>query len=356
VRIAVIMSGGRGTRFWPLSRARRPKHLIPLLDGRSLLELTIERIQPVFESDAVWLVTQQSQLEETQAAVGLERVKTLCEPVGKNTAACVAYVACMARAEYGDATLAVFPADHLIRKAGAFRELLAAGLDFVEESGRILTIGIKPERPATGFGYIRSGEVVGSHGGFDFRRVLGFAEKPSRETARTYLEDGSYLWNAGIFLFKASEMLGEMEKHMPDTAASFCRYETAIGTGDEERAKSRAYSEAEEISIDFGVMEKTDKACVVPADIGWDDLGSWNSFAKYMPADDGGNAVIGRHVSLDTANCIIYSDQQVVATLGVEDLIIIATADAILVTRKSRGEEVKKLVEFLRKSGRTELL
>lgn len=356
MRIAVIMSGGRGTRFWPLSRTRKPKQLVPLIDGRSLLELTVERIRPVFDADAIWVVTQQAQLEETQAAVGPDRVKALCEPVGKNTAPCIAYVACRARAEFGDATLAVFPADHLIEDVEGFRRTVTEGLDFVERTGSILTIGVKPDRPATGFGYIKRGEVVETAAGLDFCKVSGFTEKPGLETARAYIEDGSYLWNAGIFLFRASDMLAEMEKYLPGIASSFCEYESAVGTPSEDRKKSDAYSSAREISIDFGVMEKTDRACVVPADIGWDDLGNWDSFSRYLPADADGNAVKGDLVTLDAANCIVYSDRQVVAALGVEDLIVIATDDAILITKRERGEEVKKLVDLLAARGLQNLL
>lgn len=356
MRIAVIMSGGRGTRFWPVSRGRRPKQLIPLIDGKSLLELTIERIRPLFEPDAIWVVTQQSQLEATQAAVGIKSIKALCEPVGKNTAPCIAYVACQARAEFGDSTLAVFPADHLIADAGGFRRILSAGMEFVEETGSILTIGIEPDRPATGFGYIKRGETVGSAGGLEFSRVSGFTEKPELEMARRYVEDGSYLWNAGIFVFRAGDMLEEMEKYLPGIASSFCEYETAVGTEAEAEKKLEAYSSAREISIDFGVMEKTDRACVVPADIGWDDLGSWDSFSKYMPVDEKGNAVSGDLVGVDAANCIVFAEGRTVAALGVEDLIIIASGDAILVTRRGRGEEVKNLVDNLAARGLKDLL
>jgi mannose-1-phosphate guanylyltransferase len=350
------MSGGRGTRFWPLSRKGKPKQLLPLIDGKSLLELTIERIKPLFEADAIWVVTQESQLEQTQAAVGLDRVKALCEPVGKNTAPCIAYVACQARAEFGDATLAVFPADHVIEDTEAFRRVVSAGMDFVEESGKILTIGIEPDRPATGFGYIKQGETVGAAGGMDFRKVAGFTEKPAADVAREYVEDGSYLWNAGMFIFRASDMLGEMEKHLPGIAGSFCEYEAAVGTDSAEEKKSEAYTSARNISIDFGVMEKTDRACVVPADIGWDDLGSWDSFSKYLPRDKDGNAVRGELVGIDTANCIVYSDHRLVAALGVEDLIVISTGDAILVARRDRGEEVRKLVDLLGTKGLEDLL
>ncbi len=350
------MSGGRGTRFWPMSRAGRPKQLLPLFDGKSLLELTIERIRPVFGDDCIWVVTQESQLEQTQAAIGLDRVKALCEPVGRNTAPCIAYVACKARAEFGDATVAVFPADHLIEDAEGFRKVVAAGLEFVETSGFILTLGVRPDRPATGFGYIKLGGAVGAAGGLEFRGVEQFTEKPAPEVARRYVEDGSYLWNAGIFIFRASDMLNEMEQHLPGIASSFCEYEAAVGTDSEEEKKSKAYSSVEEVSIDFGLMEKTGRAAVVPVDVGWDDIGSWESFSRYLQQDEKGNAVGGTFVGLDAANCIVYADGPVVTALGVEDLIVIATGDAVLVARKERGEDVKKLVELLAARGLENLL
>lgn len=356
MRIAVIMSGGRGTRFWPLSRLRRPKQVVPLIRGKSLLELTVERIRPLFEPDAIWVVTQEAQLEETQAVIGLRHVKALCEPVGKNTAPCIAYVACRARAEFGDATLAVFPADHLIDDVEGFREIVTAGFEFVEKSGSILTMGIKPDRPATGFGYIKQGDVVGRAGGLDFHRVSCFTEKPDIETARKLVDDGSYLWNAGIFVFKASDMMDEIEKHLPGMASSFCKYEAAVGTEAEDREKSEAYSSARGISIDFGIMEKTDRACVVSADIGWDDVGNWDSFSKHLVQDENGNSVGGEFVGLDTANCTVYSDGRLVTALGVEGLVIIATDDALLVAKKGRGEEVKKLVDLLAAKGLQNLL
>ena len=348
MRVAVIMSGGRGRRFWPLSRASRAKQLIPLLDGKTLLESTLERVSPLFEPDRTLIVTQDLQAEATSRAIeAFEGVRLLKEPVGKNTAACVAYASYYAREVFGDAVLAFLPADHVIGDVKAFRRVLSAGIEFVGKTGALLTMGIKPDRPATGFGYIRLGEPVQELNGAEFFRVGEFVEKPSLERAERYLETGEHLWNAGMFVFKASVIIDEIKKFLPRIDSGFEKCRSAFGTPDEARRLAECYSAVEEISIDYGVMEKTDNACVVPADIGWDDVGSWDSFAKYLKKDTSGNSVHGPHVSIDTADCIVYTDNQVVATVGLNDITIVATDDAILVMRRGKGEAVKALTDLI---------
>jgi mannose-1-phosphate guanylyltransferase len=280
----------------------------------------------------------------------------LTEPVGKNTAACIAYAATYVRATIGDAVLAVLPADHFVRDEDMFRKILLAGMDFVAESGVLLTIGITPDRPATGFGYIKQGPLEKTVQGFDFYRVGTFTEKPSVELANAYLSSGDYLWNAGIFVFKASSILREIESYLADMAALFRKCAPCFGTPDEEECVADCYSRVEEISIDFGVMEKTRAACVVPAEIGWDDVGSWDSFASYMEKDTQGNFVRGQHVSIGSRDCIVYSDQVTIATLGLSDITVVASQDAVLVMKREKGEEVKDLVDLIEKEGLTDLL
>jgi mannose-1-phosphate guanylyltransferase len=351
------MSGGRGRRFWPLSRASRAKQLIRLLDGKTLLQSTLERISSLFEPDRILIVTQDLQAEATSRAIeGFEGIRLIKEPVGKNTAACVAYAAHYVRAQMGDAVIAFLPADHVIGDIKAFQDVLSRGMEFVEKTGSLLTMGIKPDRPATGFGYIKIGRHVESLNGAEFFKVGEFVEKPSRERAERYLETGEYLWNAGMFVFKASVILGEIERFLPRMQKEFETCRGAFGTPDEPARLAECYSKVEEISIDYGVMEKTDLACVVPADIGWDDVGSWDSFAKYLKKDEAGNSVYGPHVSIDTANCIIYAGKQLVATVGLSDVTIVATDDAILVTRRGKGEAVKALTDLIEDRGFKRLL
>ena len=351
------MSGGRGRRFWPLSRAARAKQLIPLAEGKTLLELTIERITDLFEADEIFVVTQQCQAGETRRIV--ERfggVRILSEPTGRNTAPCIAYAVSFIKAAVGDAAVVVLPADHFIQDVETFRRVVAEGLDFVDRTRAILTVGIRPERPATGFGYIRMGDQVETRHGLSLYKVDRFTEKPALDVAQRYLADGRYLWNAGIFMFKASVMLDEIGAYLPGMAAEFGRWASAVGSPEGAECLARCYSEIDSISIDFGVIEKTQIAHVIPADIGWDDVGSWDSFSRHMTKDEGSNAVIGKHLGIDTKNCIIYSDRQVVATLGLEDITVVATDDAILISKRERGEEVKDVVDLVESEGLQDLL
>ncbi len=357
MKVAVVMSGGRGRRFWPLSRASRAKQLIPLAGGKTLLELTLERIAPLFEADKILVVTQQCQVGETEQAIKrFEGVRILSEPTGKNTAPCIALATTFIQATIGDACVAVLPADHFIQDVEGFARVLTEGLDFVGSHKAILTVGIKPERPATGFGYIRIGDLVEKRDGLEFYKVDGFAEKPALEAAQQYLAGGDYLWNAGIFMFGTSVMQDEIRRYLPRMAVEFDGCRSAMGGPEEAECLARCYSRVEELSIDFGVIEKTRIAHVVPADIGWDDVGSWDSFSRYMAKDDRSNSVQGEHVGIDTSNCIIYSDRRMIATLGLENITIVATDDAILVTRRERGEEVKDLVDLVEREGLQDLL
>jgi mannose-1-phosphate guanylyltransferase len=357
VRFAVIMSGGSGRRFWPLSRTARAKQLIPFMSGKSLLEITVERLTPLFDPAGIIVVTQKQQYEETARV--LERwpdIRILSEPVGRNTAACIAFACTYVDSVAGDAVVAFVPADHLITYEERFREVLSAGMDFVEETGKHLTLGIKPNRPATGFGYIKKGEQVKGSGGLDFFQVTEFTEKPSLERASAYLESGDYLWNAGIFVFRVSSIRDEIKTHLPDTAREFEILRDCLGESDQDEKLAACYSRITGISIDYGVMEKTRTACVIPADIGWDDVGTWDSFFKYMNKDGMGNAVHGKHVGIDSSRCLIYSDKQVITTLGISGLAVIATDDAVLVMPRERGEEVKRIVESIEHQGLDHLL
>jgi len=357
LRFAVIMSGGSGRRFWPLSRAARSKQMIALIDGKTLLELTVERLLPLFPRENIMVVTQRCQYADTVAV--LERfggIRVLSEPVGKNTAACIGYASSYITSTVGDAVLSILPADHMIRMEDKFRSVLSAGMDFVDDTGKHLTLGIRPDRPATGFGYIRKGGRVGRSGNLEVFSVCEFTEKPSSDVARCYIDAGDYFWNAGIFVFKASSILEDLRKYLPDMAREFDACKDHFGNSDEEERLRACYGNLKSISIDYGVMEHTDRACVVPAEIGWDDLGSWDSFSKYMPKDGAGNRVRGRHIGIDTKDCIVYSDRQFVGTIGISGITVITTDDAVLVMRRERGEEVKDLVKHLEKEGFSDLL
>jgi mannose-1-phosphate guanylyltransferase len=331
--------------------------MIGLVDGKTLLELTVERLLPLFPPENMLVVTQQSQYAETSRI--LERfgdIGILSEPVGKNTAACIGYAAAYVLSTKGDATLAFLPADHFIEAEDGFRKILAAGMDFVEKTGKHLTLGIRPNRAATGFGYIRRGERVEGQGDLEFFAVSRFTEKPSLDVARGYLETGDYFWNAGIFVFRASSILDEIRKHLPEMARELEACMDHFGTPGEGERLAACYAKLRSISIDYGVMEHTDRACVIPAEIGWDDVGNWDSFSRYMPQDEAGNAVVGRHIGIDTDGCIVFSDKRLVGTIGISGITVIVTEDAVLVMRRERGEEVKDLVRYMQDEGLSGLL
>jgi mannose-1-phosphate guanylyltransferase len=351
------MAGGRGKRFWPVSRANKPKQLVELAGGKTLLELTVERLLPLFDAERIVVITQQRQMEETAKVLGrFEGLKLLAEPVGRNTAACIAYAATYIRASHGDAVFAVLPADHFIAREDEFRRVLAAGMDFVAERNALLTVGIRPDRPSTGFGYIRRGKLAAEAGGLKFYEVSRFTEKPEEDLAKKYIASGEYLWNAGIFILTANGILGEIERFLPEVAAEFKACEKSIGTAAEADDIAGCYSRVEDISIDFGVMEKTGSAYVVPADIGWDDVGSWESFSRHMQKDSNGNSVQGRHITIGSRDCIVYSDSLTVVTAGLKDIAIVVSGDAVLVIRREKGEEVKEIIDLLESEGLNDLL
>lgn len=355
-RIAVIMSGGSGRRFWPLSRERRPKQIVPIMEGKSLLEATIERLIPLFAPPNIWVITKASQVGATEPITRPYGVRILSEPVGRNTAACIAYGVTAGHAMAGDPSMVFLPADHFVADSARFRSALRAGLEFVERHDVLLTMGIKPNRPATGFGYIRRGRSFGRARAFPVFAVDRFTEKPSSSRARRYVHSGNYLWNSGIFLFRASVMLEELDLHMPALARRFRALERHLGGKAESAPKRRCYEGIPAMSIDLGVMERSRRLCVMPLDVGWNDLGNWDSYSQYLCRDSNGNRVHGVHITADSKDCVIYADKHLVATVGVRGMIVIVTDDAVLVAGKDAVERVKDLAALVDERGFASLL
>ncbi|MFZ1947869.1 MAG: sugar phosphate nucleotidyltransferase [bacterium] len=351
MRIAVLRAGGSGKRFWPLGREARPKQVLPLVSGKTLLALAIERLLPLFPREQIWVITQARQADAVRRITSrYGRVRLLIEPAGRNTAPCIAYGASLASVEVGDASMVFLPADHVIGRAARFRSILKAGLDFVEREDALLAVGVKPTRPATGYGYIRRGAAA-SAGRGRFFRVRGFAEKPTEGVARRYLTSGEYLWNSGVFLFRASVVLEEIAAHLPGLAGCFGTFASRVGSRGEKADLARCYSRAEAISFDYGVMEKTRRAWVVSADIGWDDLGNWESFFRHVPKDARGNRVVGSHLGIDSRGCLVYAGKRLVGTIGIEDVVVVVTDDSVLLARRGEAERVKELAALVAKRG-----
>jgi mannose-1-phosphate guanylyltransferase/mannose-6-phosphate isomerase len=351
----VILSGGSGTRLWPLSRELYPKQLLPLVGEQTMLQDTLSRLDGVAGLAAPILVCNvEHRFLAAEQLLGAKRAPAaiILEPVGRNTAPAVAVAALAAAAasKDGDPLLLVLPADHVIRDRAAFHRVIETGKR-AAETGSLVTFGIVPTGPEPGYGYIRS--TPAADGGA--RRVEEFVEKPDRASAQSYIDSGHYLWNSGMFMFRAGRYLEALQKHAPDILES-CRHALLDARKDLDftRLHEPSFSSCRSDSIDYAVMEKTDAAVVVPLDAGWSDVGNWATLSAARDADASDNVTVGDVVAEDTHNCYVYSSGRLVATVGLRDHVVVETDDAVLVAPKDRVQDVKKLVERLKADGRDE--
>ena len=360
-KVAVIMAGGGGTRFWPLSRISRPKQLISLTSDLPMINETIDHYRHVVDREDTFIVTnvEQTSLMSELLYDEVDRSHILSEPVGKNTAPCILYAALVIKKLYGDALMAVLPADHHISDLKEYERILSLAYDTAEASDRIVTIGLWPTCPATGYGYLRFSEHPVGGDGTEVYALQRFVEKPELLRAQEYVRTGRYLWNSGMFIWKASVILAAFEQHMPELYASFLTVYDALGTPAEKAAIEELYPTLVSISIDYGIMEKTSGVYVIPAEFGWNDVGSWDALSEVFPVDETGNVIRAEDVlAIDTKNTVINSTngKRLIATLGIEDLIVVDTPEALMICPKSRAQDVKKLVEELKRRGRTDLI
>lgn len=357
---ALIIAGGIGARFWPRSREHSPKQLLEIIGSGTMIQNTVYRLDPIVPRENIFIVTGTQQADEVRRQLPhVPAENILIEPFGRNTAPAIGLGAQILRKRVGEAMMVVLPADHLVHDIGAFQDTLRKAIAVAEHSRGFVTIGVKPTRPETGYGYIqflRSGDDR-TYAADDGYEVVTFAEKPNLETAQLFLESGDFLWNSGMFIWRVSTILNGIVDHLPELADELQKLEESIDTPDYPRALERAYSEMRPISIDYGVMEKASNRYVIPAEFGWNDLGSWDEVARLFPKDENDNA-IGENVFIrDTKNCYVSTTgKRFAAAVGIEDLIIIDTDDAVLVCRKGRSQEVKEVVDFLRKKGLNEYL
>jgi len=337
---AVIMAGGKGERFWPLSREKVPKQLLPLLGKRSLLQETVDRIQPLISSKDILIVTRRPLGKAVERQLPqVPKKNIISEPVGRNTAPCIG----LAAKKIGeDAVMIVLPADHMVKPPKKFLDTLKMAIALAQETENLITIGIKPTYPATGYGYIEAGAIEKQKTIGNRRQVFKvkrFVEKPNQKRAERFLKSGRFFWNSGMFIWRKSVFLEAIAKYMP----SLYRGLEMVSS----QNLSKLYPRLPNISIDYGIMEKARNRLVIPANFSWEDLGSWESLEKFLSRDENKNAILGRVSTIDSRNCIMVNRKGLLSTISVSDIVVISTEDATLVFPKGKGQEIKRLVEKL---------
>lgn len=342
-----IMAGGVGSRFWPGSREARPKQFLDMLGtGKSLLRLTFERFLPLCPAEHIFIVTNSIYKDLVQEQIPeLSDNQVICEPSRNNTAPCVAYTAFKLAALDPDACLVISPADHIVLKEQIFLEKIQQAVDFAAEQDALVTLGVEPSRPDTGYGYIQYGEEAGTH----VRKVLRFTEKPSLELAQEFLESGEYLWNAGIFIWSLGSVLSAYETHSPDIFEIFQKGMTMYNTPEELAFINEFYPTTPNISVDFAIMEKATNVFTIPAEFGWSDLGTWASLYAECPKDEQGNVLQGNILPLDTHNCLIRAAEgKLVVAKDLQDYIVVDTDDVLLIYPKSKEQEIKQVTGLVK--------
>lgn len=346
----VIMAGGTGSRFWPMSRRAQPKQLLALAPGddRTLLRASVERILPLAPIENVFIVTGAHLVAPiAEELPDLPRENIMAEPCGRNTAPCVGWAAAKIARRDPDATMIVLPADHLIADEPAFLNVLRNGVE-AAAGGALVTCGIEPTRPETGYGYLHVGDEVAT----GVRRVARFVEKPNLEKAKEFLADGGFLWNSGMFFFRVGAIRNAIRAHLPELETGLARFDDAAANGNEDAVVEAGYGDLPSISIDHGIMEKAEDVLVVPGSFGWSDLGSWMTSWELGEKDDAENTTEGDVILVDAMRSLVVGGKgRVVALVGVDDLVVVDTPDALLVARRDKVQQVRAVVSALEKRG-----
>lgn len=351
-KYCVIMAGGKGERFWPLSRENLPKQFLTLLGERSLIQQTYDRIRGMFSPDEILVVTGKPFVKLVQEHLpDLPPQNIIAEPAGRNTAPCIGLAAMRLLRKDRQAVMAVLPADHFVVEGGPFCLALQKALELALENDALVTIGITPTRPETGYGYIRKAKE--ERNGVYW--AAGFVEKPDSQKALQYLCSGDYFWNSGIFVWKATVILEKIQKHLPTLYSALEELAPYLGTEREDEALKKIFPSLPGVSIDYGVMEKEEGFFIVKGDFLWDDLGSWTALAELFKKEKGQPGQ-SRHIGLETSNCFVYGDGALIATLGISDLIIVQTRDAVLVCAKEKAQKIRDLVHYLKANSLQEYL
>lgn len=354
-KTALIMAGGKGERFWPKSRQSLPKQFLSLTnDGKTMIQLTVERILPLVAMEDIYIATNGAYKALVQEQLpDLPCQNILCEPVGRNTAPCIGLGAIHIHHKYDDAVMFVLPSDHLIKNDALFVETLEHAAKVAEQGGNLVTLGIRPNYPETGYGYIKADKSITVDISYKVER---FVEKPDLEKAQTYVASGDYFWNSGMFIWKLSTILENVKEFLPETYEGLLKIGEAIGADNQEDILKAVFPGLPSESIDYGVMEKASDIYLIPGDFGWDDVGSWLAIERIRGVDENHNTITGNVVSLDTKNCTIEASDKLIAAVGLDNIIVVDTKDATLICSKDKTNNIKVVLEQLRKQHKDQYL
>jgi mannose-1-phosphate guanylyltransferase len=347
---ALIMAGGKGERFWPLSTDEKPKQFLKLLGEETMIQMTVNRIKDLIPIERIFIVTAKSYKELVKEQLPtLPEENIILEPVGRNTAPCIALSAFIIEDTYKDSTIVVLPSDHLIEDEYNFRKVLSSGYEYIQKDNEaIVTVGMRPTRPDTGYGYIQYGGITGEVDSNEIREVLKFVEKPNREKAEQYLSEGNFLWNGGMFIWKTKTILKLTEAYLKSTYDILSEI-AATGKSNFEKVLEEKYGTVESISVDYAIMEKAKNIQVIPSDFGWDDVGSWNSVERVREKDSKGNVAIGNVKALNSHNNIIFGNNKPIILAGIENLFVVESDDSIFIGSKDVIKDIKDIKSTFQK-------
>ncbi len=347
---SLIMAGGKGERFWPKSRTNLPKQFLNISGNKSMIQQAVQRLEKLMNIQRIFVVTNELYAELIRAQIPhLPAENIIIEPVGRNTAPCIALSTLYIEERYPDSTIIVLPSDHIIKNEDEFVDILRTATEVSQQGENIVTLGITPTYPETGYGYIESSNEKTVVNSLEVHKVNRFVEKPDSDTAKDYLLAGNYFWNSGMFIWKSSTILKNFERYMPELYGITLNIKMNMSEGAPPEYLNREFMQMPDVSIDYGIMERAERIYVIPCKFGWDDVGSWNALDRINDRDDNGNVIRGNILNIDTKRCIIESNNgKLVATLGIEDLIVVDTEDVTLICSKEKAQEMKLLIKELR--------
>lgn len=345
----LILAGGRGLRLYPLSRSNKPKQFLDILEGKSLLRNTLERVSKVIDSNKIYIVTNKDFKKDViiESSKFIDKDNIIIEPDNKETAVCIALACVQLLKKDKDANIMIFPSDHYIESSNGFYDVINEAVRISNKKRGLITIGIKPNEPKTGYGYIQTGKKINTLNNIDVYKVDHFIEKPNFEIAKDFILKGNYLWNSGIFCFRADIYLRELEKYLPKIYSSMMEIYKSIGEKNQDLVINQIYPKLDGISIDFGIMQKTRRAYVIQGNFNWDDIGSFTSLKKILKSDNK-NFITGKVLCQDSENCIVFGSKNLTITFGVKDLIVVNTDDVLLILDKNKEQEVKYISDILK--------